>query len=122
MYLGEDVKLEDEDTLESVKMTENCEIDAFYNEKPLKELYQDGAISILRFKLQTSDRTGRQTMHVYVQKESTMMCALQQYADHFAIDARKITLRFDGDPILLDRNPESNELEGEECIDVIISE
>jgi len=121
LYHGNFTVLEDRHKVKEYGIKSLDDIDAFIKEKTDKELFMSGSNLVMRFKLQTDDRKGRSGAFVYVRKSAPMREAVKKYCEENGVDSAKVKLKFDGDWISLNATPEECDLEGDECIDVIVT-
>jgi hypothetical protein len=113
-------ELEDDKTLQDYKIKNLENIQAFHKEITAKDLYESGSSFVLRFKIQTSDRRGRDTVFLFMKKSDKMRDLRDQYAKTVNVNPEKVRLRFDGEPLPLESTPDECELEGDECLDVVV--
>ena len=117
----ESALLEDDKTVAESNITAACTVDLTVSSKSLQEVYEEGKSKhILRFKMQTGNRTGRENCFVYMRANDKMIVARDAYAKEMNLDPNTIRIDFDGDHVDLESVPADCDLEGEECLDVMI--
>lgn len=120
LFLGTHNRLEDDKTLGECGISNLCTIEAYMNAKTDKELYDEGSSNVLKLKLQTSDRRGRQDKWVYMRMNKTFETTVEEYAVEIGIPSTGIRIKFEGELLNLKSTPADYDLEGEECLDLIL--
>ncbi len=74
---------------------------------------------IIRLKLQSTEKSGCVTLEI--NKHSPLKELRAQYAIKMNLNVSQVKFKFDGEILDLDETPVDLELEGGECIDVLVS-
>lgn len=119
MFL-ENTLLEDINTVKESGIKNCSTIDVFVKYKSEQELFEEGSTAIIKLKLQTSDRRGRQNCFIYVKRTARMREVRDKYANLIGVNPADMKLESDGDLCGLDSTPEDCDLENDFVIDVTI--